>query len=92
MQFIHLWRLVTNNGIAEVDDAIIIFDEAHNIEDVSREASSIELERQAMIDVYLAFERAFILNGKPQVYGPLMNVGKAVLTWMALVEKKVRIN
>ena len=38
---------------ADVADSILVFDEAHNIEDVSREAASCEVELTTMIEVSL---------------------------------------
>lgn len=41
--------------VADVEDSILIFDEAHNIEDVCREAASCEMDMTTMIEVGWGF-------------------------------------
>ncbi|KAL4443214.1 hypothetical protein ABPG75_010969 [Micractinium tetrahymenae] len=66
----------------DVEGSMLIFDEAHNIEDVCREAASVELNMETMVEVLMAFKKAFELNGKPEVYGPLAACAEAVVGWM----------
>lgn len=39
------------NPVSDVADCMLIFDEAHNIEDVCREAASVEVELQTIVEV-----------------------------------------
>lgn len=71
----------------EIEDAIIIFDEAHNIEDVAREAASLDLERLAVMEAHGALVRAAQYNGKPSVYTPLCDLMATMLKWMEEREK-----
>ncbi|KAL4419625.1 hypothetical protein ABPG77_008566 [Micractinium sp. CCAP 211/92] len=66
----------------DVGGSMLIFDEAHNIEDVCREAASVELELETMVEVLFAFKKAVELNGKPEVYAPLASCAEAVVGWM----------
>ena len=72
----------------DVEGAIVIFDEAHNIEDVSREAASLDLERMTAMETHGALVRASQYNGRPEIYDPLKEMMAAVLRWMEVKEKE----
>ncbi|PSC69785.1 Fanconi anemia group J-like protein [Micractinium conductrix] len=66
----------------DVQGCMLIFDEAHNIEDVCREAASTEVELDTMLEVLACFHKAFELNGKQEVYGPLRDCAQKTVNWM----------
>jgi fanconi anemia group J protein len=70
----------------DVSGAVVVFDEAHNIEDVAREAASLDLDRPGMIATHGALVQALQLNGKPAIYGPLARAAEEVLKWMGKME------
>ena len=71
----------------ELENSIIIFDEAHNIEDVAREAASLDLERFSVMETLGALKRALQYNKKPQLYEPLCSLMDTMLKWMEVKEQ-----
>ena len=71
----------------DIDDAIVIFDEAHNIEDVARESASLDVERLTIMETHGALVRAATYNGKPEVYAPLRDLMGTILKWMEMKEQ-----
>ncbi|KAL4529286.1 hypothetical protein Ndes2526A_g04083 [Nannochloris sp. 'desiccata'] len=71
----------------ELENTIIIFDEAHNIEDVAREAASLDLERFTVMETLGALKRALQYNKKPHLYEPLCFMMDTMLKWMDLKEQ-----
>jgi len=71
----------------ELENTIIIFDEAHNIEDVAREAASLDLERFSVMETLGALKRALQYNKKPHLYEPLCLMMDTMLKWMDLKEQ-----
>lgn len=61
---------------------MIVFDEAHNIEDVSREAASLDLTRGALAETHGALAKAATFNGRPEVYGPLREAAARLIKWL----------
>ncbi|GAB4818658.1 hypothetical protein N2152v2_005704 [Parachlorella kessleri] len=72
----------------DVNDSILIFDEAHNIEDVCREGASCEVDMSTMVEVAGSFNKAMACNGKPEVYGPLTECCSKILQWMMYKERE----
>ncbi|KAK2080171.1 hypothetical protein QBZ16_000024 [Prototheca wickerhamii] len=72
-----------------VEGHMLVFDEAHNMEDVAREAASLHLTSQELLEVQTAFARAVALNEKPDVYGPLAQLAQRMLDWVAARETDV---
>jgi len=72
----------------ELEDTIIIFDEAHNIEDVAREAASLDLERFSVMETLGALKRALQYNQKPHLYQPLCVMMDTMLKWMDSKEQE----
>jgi Rad3-related DNA helicase len=72
----------------ELENTIIIFDEAHNIEDVAREAASLDLERMSVMETLGALKRALQYNQKPHLYQPLCTLLDTMLKWMDLKEQE----
>jgi Rad3-related DNA helicase len=66
---------------------VVIFDEAHNIEDVSREAATLELQRAVLAETHGALAKAASFNGRPEVYGPLREAAASLLRWLEEKEK-----
>ena len=72
-----------------IENSVIIFDEAHNIEDVCREAASLDVERISLMSASIAVQRALAFNGKPQVYGVLKGMLDKVLEWIDGKERQI---
>ncbi|ESQ34721.1 hypothetical protein EUTSA_v10006615mg [Eutrema salsugineum] len=66
----------------EVDlkGAIIIFDEAHNMEDIAREAGSINLEEETLFKLQNELEQMSV--AQPMIYEPLCEVVEGLISWI----------
>ncbi|KAL1219740.1 Regulator of telomere elongation helicase 1 [Cardamine amara subsp. amara] len=66
----------------EVDlkGAIIIFDEAHNMEDIAREAGSINLEEETLFKLQSELEQMSV--AQPMIYQPLCEVVEGLISWI----------
>lgn len=64
----------------------MIFDEAHNIEDVSRDSASMDLDRHTMRTTHGALIGALAANGNPIIYRPLIEACESVIKWLAARE------
>ncbi|XP_019099113.1 PREDICTED: Fanconi anemia group J protein homolog [Camelina sativa] len=66
----------------EVDlkGAIIIFDEAHNMEDIAREAGSINLEEETLFKLQSELEQMSV--AQPMIYQPLCEVVDGLISWI----------
>ncbi|KAG7597747.1 ATP-dependent helicase C-terminal [Arabidopsis suecica] len=66
----------------EVDlkGAIIIFDEAHNMEDIAREAGSINLEEDTLFKLQNELEQMSL--AQPMIYQPLCEVVEGLISWI----------
>ena len=67
---------------AELEDSILIFDEAHNIEDVARDAASLELDLDTVTEMIISLSRAVKYNMKPEVYEPLSGLMNGIKSWI----------
>ncbi|KAL0027241.1 hypothetical protein WJX77_006278 [Trebouxia sp. C0004] len=66
-----------------LDESVLIFDEAHNIEDTARDAASAELELDQLQEVQLAFQKMDVYSGAPgSVYQSLAEAMAWLLTWL----------
>lgn len=66
----------------ELEDSVFIFDEAHNIEDVCRDAGSMEINLDTLNDMIASLARACKYNMKPEVYDPLHALVVGVKNWI----------
>jgi Fanconi anemia group J protein len=66
----------------ELDDAVVIFDEAHNIEDVAREAGSLELTAEKLRGAQVAFALLADAGVLPDVHRPLSLAMDRVVAWL----------
>ncbi|BDA46571.1 probable regulator of telomere elongation helicase 1 homolog at N-terminal half [Coccomyxa sp. Obi] len=66
----------------DIHDSVLIFDEAHNIEDISRDAASVDMEHATMVDVQKAFELMCFEAGSREVYGPLADGIGRLAEWL----------
>ncbi|CDY65898.1 BnaCnng49030D [Brassica napus] len=66
----------------EVDlkGAIIIFDEAHNMEDIAREAGSINLDEETLFKLQSELEQMSV--AQPMIYQPLCEVVEGLISWI----------
>lgn len=67
--------------------AIVVLDEAHNIEDVAREAGSIDLETSLLQDLRLELEQLATSDETSDIYSPLLEMVQAWLDWIYHQEK-----
>lgn len=66
----------------DLEDSVVIFDEAHNIEDVCRDAGSMEINLDTVNDMISSLARACKYNMKPEAYDPLHNLVCSIKNWM----------
>lgn len=71
----------------DIQDAIIILDEAHNIEDTCRDGASLEVEMSALMELQLSLQKAIAFNGLPDTYEPLFHVVGNIVKWLETKEK-----
>lgn len=64
----------------DIKGAILVLDEAHNIEDISREAGSVDVEEDALHK--LQMELGQLCGGDTLTYQPLYEMIQDVLSWM----------
>ncbi|CAI0434835.1 unnamed protein product, partial [Linum tenue] len=69
-------------GAMEVDikGAILVLDEAHNIEDIARDAGSVDLDEDALGK--LQIELGQVCSGDAMIYQPLYEMIQDLLSWM----------
>ncbi|GER37372.1 Brca1 interacting protein helicase 1 brip1 [Striga asiatica] len=64
----------------DITGSIIIFDEAHNIEDIARDAGSIDLDEEDLI--YLQTELGQLCLNDDMTYRPLFEMTEDILSWI----------
>ncbi|XVE56290.1 hypothetical protein DITRI_Ditri03aG0226800 [Diplodiscus trichospermus] len=69
-------------GAMDVDikEAIIVLDEAHNIEDTAREAGSVDLEEDALLKLKMELEQLYIMDST--IYQPLYEMTQDLIGWI----------
>ncbi|XP_039689401.1 Fanconi anemia group J protein homolog isoform X2 [Medicago truncatula] len=69
-------------GAMEVDiqGAIVIFDEAHNIEDISRDAGSVDIEEDTLDKLQMELEQ--LCHSDIAIYLPLYEMTQGLTSWM----------
>eukprot|EP00897_Mesotaenium_endlicherianum_P000264 jgi/Mesen1/10238/ME000774S09585 len=66
----------------DLNDAIIIFDEAHNIEDEAREAASFSVDFDALNGLHVELQGLVEAQVQPDTYQPLDEIVEGLVTWM----------
>ncbi|XP_050887551.1 uncharacterized protein LOC127092709 [Lathyrus oleraceus] len=76
-------------GAMDVDikGAIVIFDEAHNIEDISRDAGSVDIEEDILDK--LQMELQLLCHSNTAVYQPLYEMTQGLTSWMEQKKNKL---
>eukprot|EP00198_Chlamydomonas_reinhardtii_P005175 XP_001694511.1 ATP-dependent DNA helicase [Chlamydomonas reinhardtii] len=72
----------------DVGSSVLIFDEAHNMEDVCREGGSMDLDLDALREVEAALRLAAALTGRPEIYEPLAEGCNRLVLWLARYEER----
>ncbi|CAE5958086.1 unnamed protein product [Arabidopsis arenosa] len=67
-------------GGVNLQGAIIIFDEAHNMEDIAREAGSINLEEDILFKLKNELEQ--MSENEPEIYESLYIVVEGLISWI----------
>ncbi|EPS71822.1 hypothetical protein M569_02937, partial [Genlisea aurea] len=67
-----------------ISQNIIIFDEAHNIEDIARDAGSVDLDEEALLHLQNELTQLSINDG--DTYQPLFEMTQDILNW---IDRKV---
>lgn len=75
---------------ADIEDSVVIFDEAHNIEDVARDVASLEIDYETLMAMSTALSRALKYNMKPEVYDPLLTFVTKFKDWMQVGEENLK--
>ncbi|KAK9837585.1 hypothetical protein WJX74_000931 [Apatococcus lobatus] len=65
-----------------VDNAILIFDEAHNIEDTARDAASAELDAGLLLEVHMALQRIIAFGVRTDLYQPMADAIWNLYDWL----------
>jgi Fanconi anemia group J protein len=74
--------LVRKRMALDVRDAVIIFDEAHNIEDVSRAGASAEFELMDLQEASIDLQRLVSASVLPAETAALLSLVQALLLWL----------
>ncbi|PNY05673.1 fanconi anemia group J protein [Trifolium pratense] len=76
-------------GAMDVDikGAIVIFDEAHNIEDISRDAGSVDIEEDILDKLQMELQQ--LLHSDTAIYQPLYEMTQGLTSWME--QKKTKL-
>ncbi|GMI82426.1 hypothetical protein like AT1G20720 [Hibiscus trionum] len=76
-------------GAMDVDikGAIIVLDEAHNIEDIAREAGSLDLEEDALIKLQTELHQLKMIDAN--IYQPLYEMAMNLLSWIEQTKSKL---
>lgn len=64
----------------DISGSIIILDEAHNIEDIARDAGSFDLDEEALL--HLQTELGQLSFNEDATYQPLFEMTQEILSWM----------
>ncbi|KZV58829.1 Fanconi anemia group J protein [Dorcoceras hygrometricum] len=64
----------------DIGGSVIIFDEAHNIEDIARDAGSIDLEEEALL--HLQTDLGQMSLNDAMTYQPLFEMMEEILSWI----------
>ncbi|KAL3617725.1 hypothetical protein CASFOL_038046 [Castilleja foliolosa] len=64
----------------EIDQSIIIFDEAHNIEDIARDSGSFDLAEEDLIYLQTELGQLSVIND--MLYRPLFEMTEEILGWI----------
>eukprot|EP00850_Spirogloea_muscicola_P004440 SM000019S04984 [mRNA] locus=s19:321229:329309:- [translate_table: standard] len=62
--------------------AVVIIDEAHNIEDVAREAASFAVDLGLLTDLGADLERMVLTGLAPDIYQPLAEMMQEMIAWL----------
>uniref|UniRef100_A0A9I9DEW8 Regulator of telomere elongation helicase 1 homolog n=1 Tax=Cucumis melo TaxID=3656 RepID=A0A9I9DEW8_CUCME len=65
----------------DIKDAIVIFDEAHNIENIARCAGSVDIEEDTLNKMQMELEQLCFINSL--VYQPLYEMTQELTNWIA---------
>lgn len=68
----------------DLTDAVVVIDEAHNIEDVSRSAASRDLDYEDIQQAYSELETMVESQQSPDLIRPFFQILKAMLSWLDL--------
>ncbi|GMI91400.1 hypothetical protein like AT1G20720 [Hibiscus trionum] len=76
-------------GAMDVDikGAIIVLDEAHNIEDIAREGCSVDLEEDALLKLQMELNQLKTINA--DIYQPLYEMTVNLLSWIEQTKSKL---
>ncbi|KAE8736190.1 hypothetical protein F3Y22_tig00000132pilonHSYRG00134 [Hibiscus syriacus] len=76
-------------GAMDVDikGTIIVLDEAHNIEDIAREAGSVDLEEDALLKLQTELHQLKLINA--DIYQPLYEMSMNLLSWIEQTKSKL---
>ncbi|CAL9205095.1 unnamed protein product [Musa hybrid cultivar] len=66
----------------DIKGSIVILDEAHNIEDVARDAGSIEVEEDVLFALQTELEHLCMADGGAMTYQPLYDMIQGIISWI----------
>ncbi|XP_020217515.1 Fanconi anemia group J protein homolog isoform X2 [Cajanus cajan] len=71
----------------DIKGAIVILDEAHNIEDISRDAGSVDLEEDVLDKLQMELQQLCSVNAA--IYQPLYEMAQGLTSWMEQKKNKL---
>ncbi len=77
-----------------LDDAIVVLDEAHNIEDVCRESASLDLSMETIKDAYVAFDNGCERTGtkhSSSAHSRIRQVLKGFQNWLVWASTRTKV-
>ncbi|KAI5067198.1 hypothetical protein GOP47_0017726 [Adiantum capillus-veneris] len=74
--------VIRNAMEINLDGSIVILDEAHNIEDVAREAGSIDVETSNLEGLRMELEQLGAMGAAADFYHPLLDMVQEMLSWL----------
>uniref|UniRef100_A0ACD5XZB6 Uncharacterized protein n=1 Tax=Avena sativa TaxID=4498 RepID=A0ACD5XZB6_AVESA len=74
----------------DIRGAVIILDEAHNIEDISRDAGSVDVDEESLDNLGGELARLAINQAVANIYQPLHDVIEGLRSWIADQKDNVR--
>ncbi|XVE94397.1 hypothetical protein REPUB_Repub02eG0005200 [Reevesia pubescens] len=63
-----------------IEGAIIVLDEAHNIEDIAREAGSVDLEEDTLLKLQMELQQLYMIDAT--IYQPLYEMTQDLIVWI----------
>ncbi|TKY57576.1 Fanconi anemia group J protein-like [Spatholobus suberectus] len=71
----------------DIKEAIVILDEAHNIEDIARDAGSVDIDEDVLDKLQMELQQLCSINAA--IYQPLYEMAQGLASWMEQKKNKL---